>query len=360
MKAGESPAAGAEGATLRIIGFYVLLLAAVALLIWRFPGFLDLVLYRQPAAPSGAGEITRTFSADVPLSRDVPTGWDSVWVTAVSVVGALVIMIPTAWTYIVIKRKSGYEESVVHTLLILPVVVAGILIVVQGSLALAFSLAGIVAAVRFRTTLEDTKDAVYIFLAIGVGLAAGVQALGVALALSVAFNVVNLLLWRLNFGNIYADQLHRTGGLGLGLAIAGPDSGASALAYGSPEAIIAAGPNTLAEVEETQTRVREYLEKESDRSKERKRYLALLVYTRDCDAVRELVDPLLEEWTLRWQLAETTEGNDGVQALTYLIRLRESGSESSLLNTIRTVDTTGAKCIVAAELRSLKALAKRG
>lgn len=360
MRASRSPAAGGEGATLRIIGFYVLLLAAMALLIWRFPSFLELVLYRQPAAPAGSGEITRTLSADVPLSRDIPSGWDSIWVTTISVLGALVIMIPTAWTYILIKRKSGYEESVVHTLLILPVVVAGILIVVQGSLALAFSLAGIVAAVRFRTTLEDTKDAVYIFLAIGVGLAAGVQALGVALALSVAFNVVNLLLWRLNFGNIYADQLHRTGGLGLGMAIAGPDAGGSALAYGSSEAIVAAGPNTLAEVEETQARVREYLKQESDRKKERKQYLALLIYTRNCDAVQRLVEPILEEWTLRWHLAETTNGDDGVQALTYLIRPRESGSESTLLNTIRTADTTGSKCIVAAELRSLKALAKKG
>ncbi|HSG47991.1 MAG TPA: DUF4956 domain-containing protein, partial [Longimicrobiales bacterium] len=167
-------------AAVRIIFYYLAFLGAVAFFIWRFPEFLELVLYHQPPTPAGAGEITSTFSADVPLAQDVPEGWSSIWITAVSVLGALLIMIPVTWTYILIKRESGYEESVVHTLLILPVVVAGILVVVQGSLALAFSLAGIVAAVRFRTTLDDTKDAVYVFLAIGVGLAAGVQALGVA------------------------------------------------------------------------------------------------------------------------------------------------------------------------------------
>ena len=33
--------------------------------------------------------------------------------------------------------------------------------------------AGVVAAVRFRNTLRDTKDAVYVFLAVGIGLAWG-------------------------------------------------------------------------------------------------------------------------------------------------------------------------------------------
>jgi hypothetical protein len=60
----------------------------------------------------------------------------------------------------------------VQLLIILPLVVAGIVVLVKDSLALAFSLAGIVAAVRFRNTLDDSKDAVYVFLATGVGLAA--------------------------------------------------------------------------------------------------------------------------------------------------------------------------------------------
>ena len=88
--------------------------------------------------------------------------------------------------------------------------------IVQANLALAFSLAGIVAAVRFRTTLEDTKDAVYVFLAIGVGVSSGVQALGIALVLSVLFNVVIVALWKTQFGNIYADQNARSGPVGFG------------------------------------------------------------------------------------------------------------------------------------------------
>lgn len=345
-------------AAIRIVAYYLGFLGILALLVWRFPGFLDLVLYHQPAPPLGTPEITSTFSADVPLARDVPSGWDSIWVTAVSVLGALLIMVPVTWTYILIKRETGYEESVVHTLLILPVVVAGILIVVQGSLALAFSLAGIVAAVRFRTTLDDTKDAVYVFLAIGVGLAAGVQALGVALALSVVFNVVNLALWRLNFGNIYADQIHRTGGLGLGTAIAGPDSTRSAVGFGDRKVMVELAPDTVEGVSEAQARMRQYLKEETEVSKERKRYLALLVYTSEPGRVEEVVDPLLDRHAARWQLAEVVPGEAGRLALTYLVRLNPGVTEDFLIRAMEAADREGPGVIEAAEIRSLRSLAK--
>mgnify|MGYP006897222523 CR=1 FL=1 len=80
------------------------------------------------------------------------------------------------------------------------VIVAGIAIIVQNSLALAFSLAGIVAAVRFRFTLTEPAYALYIFAAIAVGLGAGVSALGVSFVVSAAFVYITLILWRINYG----------------------------------------------------------------------------------------------------------------------------------------------------------------
>ena len=61
--------------------------------------------------------------------------------------------------------------------------VTGIVLVVSNSLALAFSLGGVVAAVRFRTNLSDARDVVFIFLAIAVGFAGGVQEVTIALIL---------------------------------------------------------------------------------------------------------------------------------------------------------------------------------
>ena len=80
---------------------------------------------------------------------------------------------------------------------------AGVVVLVKYSVALAFSLAGIVAAVKFRNTLDDSKDAVYVFLATAIGLAAAVQ-LPVAAVISVAFNILILALWLTDFGKMAA------------------------------------------------------------------------------------------------------------------------------------------------------------
>jgi uncharacterized membrane protein YhiD involved in acid resistance len=119
---------------------------------------------------------------------------------AVAMLGALALMCPVAWMYMRTKQQANYDASLVQTVIVLPVVISGVVLIVRDSVALAFSLAGIVAAVRFRNTLRDTKDAVYIFLAIAVGLAAGVQSFAVGFVVSVIYVAVVLVLWRFDVG----------------------------------------------------------------------------------------------------------------------------------------------------------------
>ena len=97
------------------------------------------------------------------------------------------------------RTRVKFDHSLVQTVIVLPIVVTAILVVVRDSLALAFSLAGIVAAVRFRNNLKESGDAVYIFGAIGIGFASGIHALSVAAVLSIVFVVVELALWKFNF-----------------------------------------------------------------------------------------------------------------------------------------------------------------
>lgn len=119
---------------------------------------------------------------------------------AVAMLGALALMSPVGWMYMRTKPKARYDSSLVQTVIVLPIVISGVVLIVRDSVALAFSLAGIVAAVRFRNTLRDTKDAVYIFLAIAVGLSAGVQAFAVGFVVSVIYVAVVLVLWRFDIG----------------------------------------------------------------------------------------------------------------------------------------------------------------
>ena len=118
----------------------------------------------------------------------------------VSMLGSFALMLPTSWVYMATRQKKGFDQTMVQTLIILAMAVTGVVVIVRNSLALAFSLAGIVGAVRFRNSLPDTRDTLYVFLAIGVGLASGVEALGAAAVLSVVFNYTVLALSRANYG----------------------------------------------------------------------------------------------------------------------------------------------------------------
>lgn len=119
---------------------------------------------------------------------------------SIAIVCTALLMVPVSWVYFVTTKDKDVDRSFAQTIMVLPVIVAGIAMIVHGSLALAFSLAGVVAAVRFRFTLEDPAQALYIFIAIAVGLGAGISAVSVAGVVSIAFVYLTLALWKLDYG----------------------------------------------------------------------------------------------------------------------------------------------------------------
>ena len=71
---------------------------------------------------------------------------------------------------------------------------------------MAFGLAALVAAVRFRVVLEEAIDGVFIFAAICVGLSAGVGYLGIATVMAIFFCFTILVLWQMEFGENPLDE----------------------------------------------------------------------------------------------------------------------------------------------------------
>ncbi|MGH8028897.1 MAG: hypothetical protein ACREO3_03080 [Arenimonas sp.] len=106
---------------------------------------------------------------------------------AIALVGIWLLMLPVSWVHKGIYRNGASDHSLDEATMVLPGVVAAIVMVVQYSLALAFALAGIVAGVQFRRALQDTFDALFILVAIGTGIAAGVGALEVAVVMILFF-----------------------------------------------------------------------------------------------------------------------------------------------------------------------------
>jgi hypothetical protein len=177
-----------------IIG--VIVFAAVSLWPW-IVGYLPIggveALVKQPSAnPLEATEAVR--------AAHVGTLGESLFWLVVAIIGALLAALPVTWVYMGVRDDVEYDQSLINTILVLPMVVTGIVIIVQNSLALAFSLAGIAGAVRFRNSLKSSGDALFILLSVGVGLSAGIGAVELAAVMTIAFNYCFVGLWITEYG----------------------------------------------------------------------------------------------------------------------------------------------------------------
>jgi hypothetical protein len=166
-----------------------------------YPGFIDLLPI------GGVGELAASGDLSVAVDEDPEIVGSLIQATSrfdelgyarkliMVLVGVTLLILPVSWVNKGIHRTSVHDHSLDETTLILPGVVAAIVLVVQHSLALAFSLAGIIAGVQFRRALQDTFDALFILVAIGTGIAAGVEALEIAGVLTVFFSYTTLFVY---------------------------------------------------------------------------------------------------------------------------------------------------------------------
>jgi uncharacterized membrane protein YhiD involved in acid resistance len=102
-----------------------------------------------------------------------------------AVLGAALALRPTR------KGTPPRMPAVVQTQIILAVVGAIIMLVVGASLARAFGIAGAANLIRYRSKIDDPKDAVVMLCALAVGLASGVGLYALAI-FSTAFLVAAL------------------------------------------------------------------------------------------------------------------------------------------------------------------------
>jgi len=180
--------------------YYAFWVGLLALLLARFPAITEFF------PVGGLGELAgRNLDSFEPIYSNVEetvlAPYGPVKLACASL-GAAISIIPISWVYFITSRTKDVDQSFVQTIIIMPIVVTGISTIVLNSIALAFSLAGIVAAVRFRFTLDQPSHAMYIFVAISIGLSAGIGALGVTAVISAVFVYANLIIWKLEYGKV--------------------------------------------------------------------------------------------------------------------------------------------------------------
>lgn len=179
--------------------YYLVIIGGTALLLHAYPdirGYLpiggaqDLI-----GAEQGKSALEAAASDPHVKSLSQSLGWLSV-----AILGALMTALPVSWVYMSTRVGEEYDQSLISSILILPLVVTSIVVVVQNSLALAFALGGIAGAVRFKNSLKSSGDALYILLSVGIGLASGIGAVELAFVMAMAFNICFVLLWVTEYG----------------------------------------------------------------------------------------------------------------------------------------------------------------
>ena len=118
----------------------------------------------------------------------------------------ILLMLPISWVYMAQKARAGFRRNFVIMLMVLPICAAAAVMLIQDNLALAFGLAAMVAAVRFRVALTDALDGAFIFAGIVVGLASGIGYIGVAAVMAVLFCFTITLLWAINYGHSPVEE----------------------------------------------------------------------------------------------------------------------------------------------------------
>jgi len=328
---------------LRVAVYYVILFGA-AFLAWRYlpPSILPQMSIESTLAGVASGVLP---SKKQMMGTPVDINQAALAVNVVvAMVAALLLILPVAWIYILTRHKKGYEQSVLQSMIILSPVAAAVLVMVKYSLPLAFGLTGVLAAIRFRNTLDDTKDAVYVFVATALGLAAAVE-LPVAAVLSVIFNAIILGLWYTDFGRAPAPLEGARAQKRIEKAMAEMRKTGSFVAMLDDQIFRDMSPEQLElTADRAWRRKRRHSNEPVSADDMVRREVLLRVQSDDTDAARPSIEETFGEWIKKWRLGGVVREGNGKQSLEYSVQFKKSAEPDELLRAIRELPhVTGAE-----------------
>jgi len=105
-----------------------------------------------------------------------------------------------AWVYKRTHSGLSYSRSFTESLVLITMVVAMVMFVIGDSIVTAFGLIGALAIIRFRNVLKDTRDTVFVFFALVLGMALGSQRHGPAIVGTLILLGATIYLGWVRFG----------------------------------------------------------------------------------------------------------------------------------------------------------------
>lgn len=139
------------------------------------------------------GDLTSTYTA-----------LDVAVVFALSFVLSLIV----GWVYRSTHRGVSYSQTFVHTLVIMGITVAFIMLIIGSNIARAFTLVGALSIIRFRSAVKETKDLGFVFMVMAVGMACGTRFYGLAVFATMALSAAVIIMGKLNlFAKVIRERI---------------------------------------------------------------------------------------------------------------------------------------------------------
>jgi len=141
-----------------------------------------------------------TLLSSLQDATNVFTAQDVFLVTILSFLLSLGI----AWVYKITYKGVAYTQSYVHTLTLMTMVVAVVMLIIGSNIARAFTLIGALSIVRFRNAIKDTRDVGFIFFAMAIGMACGTRFYALAVLSTL---IIGFLWWVLFTLNLFTKDI---------------------------------------------------------------------------------------------------------------------------------------------------------
>lgn len=136
------------------------------------------------------------------LSLQATSSHPTVVMSIYTVVLSFILSVMIAFTYEKTFRGLSYSRNYVQALVLSPIVAATVMQAIGDSLASGLGMMGALAIIRFRTSLKDPKDIIFMFAALASGISCGVNGYSIALVGTIGFCLVAFFLYFTPFGQM--------------------------------------------------------------------------------------------------------------------------------------------------------------
>ena len=123
----------------------------------------------------------------------------TVTIASVLLVSAL-LAIYEFFIYRFVSHRAFYNKSFNITIAILPFFISTIILCLQSNIVITLGTIGALAIIRFRTSIKDPVDMLYLLWSVFIGIICGCQLYEVGILTSIVVTVALIALDTINFG----------------------------------------------------------------------------------------------------------------------------------------------------------------